>query len=78
MNFSSKRIKYIYYWSIIRRRWICTIGCEWIGSGKKIMLGSALQPFPRDTMIGALAHYVSNTSVTDFQPMCASFSLIER
>ncbi len=47
-------------------------------AAKKIMLGSALQAFPRNTMIGALAHYVSNTSVTDFQPMCASFSLINR
>lgn len=49
-----------------------------IGSCKKIMLDSALQPFPRDTMIGALAHYVSNTSVTDFQLMCVSFLFIER
>lgn len=45
-------------------------------AAKKIMFGSALQPFPKDTMIGGLARYISNTSVTDFQPMCASFSLM--
>lgn len=47
-------------------------------AARRIMFGSDLQPFPKDTMIGGLAHYISNTSVTDFQPMCASFSLIER
>ncbi len=47
-------------------------------AAKRIMLGAALQPFPKDTMIGGLTHYISNKSVTDFQPMCASFSLMER
>lgn len=32
--------------------------------------------FSKNTMIGALAHYVSNDSVIDFKPMCASFSLL--
>ena len=27
-------------------------------------------------MTGALAYYVSNKQVVDYQPMCASFSLI--
>ena len=47
-------------------------------AAKRIMMGIALQPFPKDTMIGGLTNYISNTSVTDFQPMCASFSLMEK
>ena len=34
-------------------------------------------PFPQETMIGGLARYVSNKDVVDFQPMCASFSLVK-
>lgn len=47
-------------------------------AAKRIILGSTLQSFPKNTMIGGLSHYISNASVTDFQPMCASFSLMER
>ena len=32
--------------------------------------------FPRETAIGALAHYVSNESVTDFQPMNINFGIM--
>lgn len=32
--------------------------------------------FPADTMIGALGHYISNESVTDFQPMKPNFGLL--
>jgi methylenetetrahydrofolate--tRNA-(uracil-5-)-methyltransferase len=31
---------------------------------------------PIDTMIGALSRYVSDTNIVDYQPMCASFSLL--
>lgn len=37
---------------------------------------NVLPPIPKDTMIGGLANYVSNTHMTDFQPMCASYSLL--
>ena len=39
---------------------------------------SALPPldFPRETAIGALACYISNTSVTVFQPMNINFGII--
>ena len=31
---------------------------------------------PRDTMMGALAGYISDPSVTDFQPMGANFGIL--
>lgn len=43
----------------------------------RIIYGKSLLPFPVNTMIGGLARYISNSSVTDFQPMCASFSLLK-
>ena len=43
----------------------------------KIVYGDNIQPLPQDTMMGALAHYVSNDNVVDYQPMCASFSLLK-
>ena len=33
--------------------------------------------FPKTTALGALAHYVSDASVTDFQPMNVNFGIIE-
>lgn len=42
-----------------------------------IINGPDTLPFPRETMIGSLAHYVSNPDVVDYQPMCASFSLLK-
>ena len=41
-----------------------------------IQFQDKLSPPPKDTMIGGLANYVSNIHLTDFQPMCASYSLI--
>lgn len=46
-------------------------------SSLRIVFGETLPPFPTQTMIGALANYVSNQKTVDFQPMCASFSLIK-
>lgn len=43
----------------------------------KIIYGDNAPNFPNDTMIGGLANYISNTKITDFQPMCASFSLLK-
>ena len=43
----------------------------------KIIYGKSSPKFPKDTMIGGLANYISNNEVSDFQPMCASFSLLE-
>lgn len=40
------------------------------------MQGLAPLDFPRETAIGALSHYISNTSVTDFQPMNVNFGII--
>lgn len=42
----------------------------------RIINGECAKNFPRETMIGAMAHYISNETVVDFQPMCASFSLL--
>ncbi len=44
----------------------------------RILHGSQINPIPTSTMIGGLARYVSNSDVVDFQPMCASFSLIDK
>lgn len=44
----------------------------------KIIYGNKTPILPMNTMIGGLAKYVSNPDVIDFQPMCASFSLIEK
>ena len=46
-------------------------------SSLRIVFGDTLPPFPTETMIGALANYVSNQNTVDFQPMCASFSLLK-
>ncbi|MBQ7160220.1 MAG: methylenetetrahydrofolate--tRNA-(uracil(54)-C(5))-methyltransferase (FADH(2)-oxidizing) TrmFO [Clostridia bacterium] len=40
------------------------------------LLGRERTDFPDATAIGALAHYVSNTAVTDFQPMNVNFGII--
>jgi methylenetetrahydrofolate--tRNA-(uracil-5-)-methyltransferase len=44
-------------------------------AARRITEGENMLPLPRDTMIGELAHFVSDASVVDYQPMCASFSL---
>lgn len=44
-------------------------------AGLNAVLGDTVT-FPRETAIGALAHYVSDPSVTDFQPMNVNFGLL--
>lgn len=41
------------------------------------LLGKEPVTFPQKTAIGALSHYISDRSVTDFQPMNINFGLIE-
>ncbi len=43
----------------------------------RIIYGETLMPIPTNTMIGGLARYVSNKKIIDFQPMCASFALVD-
>ena len=45
-------------------------------AANKILYGDNLPIFPKESMIGSLAGYVSNENIWDFQPMCASFALI--
>ena len=40
------------------------------------LLGMAPVDFPAETAIGALALYVSNESITDFQPMNINFGIM--
>ena len=40
------------------------------------LLGEAPIDFPRETALGALAHYVSDTTVVNFQPMNVNFGII--
>ena len=45
-------------------------------SAARLALGLAPVEFPRETMIGAMAHYVSEGTATAFQPMNANFGII--
>jgi methylenetetrahydrofolate--tRNA-(uracil-5-)-methyltransferase len=40
------------------------------------LLGKMPIDFPQETAIGALAHYISNSTVRDFQPMNVNFGII--
>ena len=40
------------------------------------VLGQSPIDFPKETAIGALSHYISNTTVKDFQPMNVNFGII--
>lgn len=51
------------------------IASGWV-SAMRIICGDSMQDLPQCTMIGSLAHYISCVDVTDFQPMCASFSIM--
>lgn len=52
------------------------IASGWV-SAMRIIYGTAMPQLPLSTMIGGLAHYISSANVTDFQPMCASFAIVE-
>ena len=43
----------------------------------RIMNDKDMVDFPKTTALGALSHYVSDKSVTDFQPMNVNFEIIE-
>lgn len=45
-------------------------------NASRLQAGKPLLSFPQETMIGALAHYVSDESVKHFQPMNANFGLL--
>ena len=47
-----------------------------IAAAEKILTGRKVI-FPRFTVIGALAHYISDERITDFQPMGANFGIVE-
>lgn len=40
------------------------------------LLGKAEITFPRDTMLGALSHYISDETVVDFQPMGSNMGIL--
>ncbi len=43
----------------------------------KYVLGEEIKTLPNTFMLGALAHYISNTSAHNFQPMNANFGLMQ-
>ncbi len=43
-----------------------------------MMSGREIVDFPANTAIGALAHYISNESITDFQPMNVNFGIFDQ
>jgi len=52
------------------------IASGWISSAK-IVYGDKIVSLPKNTLIGGFGKYISNTSVTDFQPLCTSFAVME-
>lgn len=52
------------------------VASGWV-SAMRIIYGDAMPKLPLSTMIGGLAHYISSANVTDFQPMCASFAIMD-
>lgn len=42
----------------------------------RLLEGKDLLTFPQNTAVGALAHYITHTSPTNFQPMNATFGLL--
>ena len=49
-----------------------------IGFTKSLAKELAPPDFPASTAIGALAHYISNKAVTDFQPMNVNFGIFDQ
>jgi methylenetetrahydrofolate--tRNA-(uracil-5-)-methyltransferase len=47
-------------------------------AARKIINKDKMREIPCETMIGALSRYVAETNVIDYQPMCASFSLLKK
>jgi len=47
-------------------------------AARKIISKDKMREFPCETMIGSLSRYVADTNVVDYQPMCASFSLLQQ
>ena len=45
-------------------------------SAARFVMGEEKLPFPKETMLGAMASYVSVGSATAFQPMNANFGII--
>ena len=65
------------YESFGKSKWLSFGG--WINAVIPILIVpyySAPVDFPQETAVGALARYVSNESVTDFQPMNVNFGII--
>lgn len=44
----------------------------------RMLRGNELVVFPRESMIGALADYISSPQTTDFQPMNANFGILPK
>lgn len=42
----------------------------------RLLEGKELLEFPRETVMGALSHYITNASQEDFQPMKANFGIL--
>lgn len=42
----------------------------------RLALGLEPVVFPTDTMMGAMAHYITHTSASNFQPMNANFGIM--
>lgn len=42
----------------------------------RLLEGKELLEFPRETVMGSLAHYITNASQEDFQPMKANFGIL--
>lgn len=52
------------------------IASGWVAA-TKIIYGDTFESIPANTMIGGLAHYISSPTVTDFQPLCPTFAVMQ-
>jgi len=55
-----------------------SIASGWLAgvNAVRLLQGAELLTFPRETMLGALTHYITTADASDFQPMNANFGLL--
>jgi methylenetetrahydrofolate--tRNA-(uracil-5-)-methyltransferase len=58
--------------------YVGSVGSGWVAgvNAARFALGQELLELPRETMLGALCHYVSRAEAESFQPMKANFGLM--
>jgi len=78
INYSLKKNPGIYFAGQITgtEGYVCSAASGYV-AGAVAASGGGFEPFPPFTAMGALARYVSDESVRDFQPMGINFGIIQ-